>query len=144
MSWFNIYGFAAILLIMIPNVLFAVKNKDGFENKPCAKYVEVIEQIGRFGCFGFMIFNIPYTYFGWWFNGAFTVYIVALFGFTAVYCAIWAVFFKKNCLFRALALSIIPSVIFIFCGTTILSVPLIIAAVLFAPSHIYISYINAA
>lgn len=144
MSWFNIYGFAAILLIMVPNVLFAVKNKDGFANKPCAKYVEVIEQIGRFGCFGFMIFNIPYTYFGWWFNGAFTVYIVALFGFTAVYCAIWAVFFKKNCLFRALALSIIPSVIFIFCGITILSVPLIIAAVLFAPSHIYISYINAA
>lgn len=102
MSWFNIYGFAAILLIMIPNVLFAVKNKDGFANKPCAKYVEVIEQIGRFGCFGFMIFNIPYTYSGWWFNGAFTVYIVALFGFTAVYCAIWAFFSKRTACFALL------------------------------------------
>ena len=144
MSWFNYIGLIIIAVITIPNVVFAMTNKDGFENKYKNKSVETLEQIGRFACFILMIFNIPYTYFGWWFNGAFTVYIVALFGFTAVYCAIWAFFFKKNCLFRALALSIIPSAIFIFCGITILSVPLIIAAVLFAPSHIYISYINAA
>lgn len=49
---------------MIPNIVFAMKCKDGFENKWENKAVEIIEQIGRFGCFTFMIFNIPNTYFG--------------------------------------------------------------------------------
>ena len=49
---------------MIPNVVFAIKCKDGFDNKWNNKYVEVTEQVGRLGCFGFMIINIPGTCFG--------------------------------------------------------------------------------
>ena len=33
MGWFNYYGLIVIILIMIPNMVFAAKNKDGFENK---------------------------------------------------------------------------------------------------------------
>lgn len=61
---------------MIPNVIFAIKCKDGFENKWNNKFVETIEQIGRFCCFGFMIINIPKTYFGWWSNEVFTLYLI--------------------------------------------------------------------
>lgn len=50
--------------------------------------------------------------------------------------------FKKNSVFRALALSIIPSMLFLFSGIMSRSVLLIIASVLFAPSHIVISYKN--
>ena len=97
---------------MIPNIIFAFKCKDGFVNKWENKYVDVMEQVGRFGCFGFMIINIPGTWFGWWSD-------------------------------EALALSIIPSFLFLFSGIMSRSVLLIIAAVLFAPSHIVISYRNA-
>lgn len=33
MSWFNYIGLIVIAVITIPNVVFAMTNKDGFENK---------------------------------------------------------------------------------------------------------------
>ena len=143
MEWFNVYGLIFIAVIMIPNIIFAIKCKDGFENKWNNKIVEVIEQIGRFGCFGFMIINIPGISFGWWSEAAFKIYLIADAVLVLLYCIIWIICFKKNSMFRALALSVIPSVLFLFSGIMSRSVLLIIASVLFAPAHITISYKNA-
>ena len=33
MKWFDPVGLAIIAVIMVPNVVFAIKHKDGFENK---------------------------------------------------------------------------------------------------------------
>ena len=120
----------------------AIKCKDGFDNKWNNKYVEVTEQVGRLGCFGFMIINIPGTWFGWWSDEAFALYLIVDTILVMLYCAIWIICFKKNSVFRALALSIIPSMLFLFSGIMSRSVLLIIASVLFAPSHIVISYKN--
>ena len=65
MDWFNVFGLVFIAVIMIPNIIFAIKNKEGFENKRKNRFLEVAEQIGRIGCFVFMIINIPGTWFGW-------------------------------------------------------------------------------
>lgn len=143
MKVINIYGLLFIAIIMIPNVVFAIKCRDGFSNRKINKYLEVAEQIGRFGCFGFMIFNIPGTCFGWRSDEAFTVYLIANGLLTAAYCLIWIICFNKNSLFKSLALSVIPSVIFLLDGIMTRSVLLILSAVLFAPSHIMISYKNA-
>ena len=142
MEWFNVFGLIFIAVIMIPNVVFAIKCKDGFDNKWNNKYVEVTEQVGRLGCFGFMIINIPGTWFGWWSDEAFALYLIVDTILVMLYCAIWIICFKKNSVFRALALSIIPSMLFLFSGIMSRSVLLIIASVLFAPSHIVISYKN--
>lgn len=143
MEWFNVFGLAFIVVIMIPNIIFAIRCKEGFENKWNNKLIELIEQIGRFGCFGFMIINIQGTWFGWWSDDVFSIYLIINTLLVAVYCAIWIVCWKKNNIFRALALSIIPSVLFIFSGIMSRSVLLVIASILFAPSHILISYKNA-
>lgn len=143
MNWLNIFGLIMVAVIMIPNILFAMKCKDGFVNKWNNKFVETVEQIGRFGCFGFMIINIPGTWFGWWSDEAFAVYLVVDALLVTLYCVIWAICFRKSSVFRALALSIIPSVLFLFSGIMSRSILLTIAAVLFAPSHILISYQNA-
>lgn len=143
MEWFNVFGLGFVIVLLIPNILFAMKCKEGFENKWNNKFVEVIEQIGRFGCLGFMIINIPGTWFGWWSDEAFAIYLIVDTILTIAYCAIWAVCFKKNNVFRALALSVIPSLLFLFSGIMSRSILLIIASVLFAPSHIMISYKNA-
>ena len=143
MEWFNVFGLVFIVVIMIPNIIFAVRCKDGFENKWNNKAIEMIEQIGRFGCIGFMIFNVPGTWFGWWSNEAFAIYLIIDFLLIFLYCAIWFIFWKKNNVFRALALSIIPSVIFLFSGIMSRSILLIFATILFAPAHILISYKNA-
>ena len=143
MGWLNIFGLCIASVILIPNIVFAMKCKDGFENKWHNKYVEIAEQIGRFGCFGFMIFNIPGTWFGWWSDEAFAVWLVVDALLVGLYCLVWIVCFRKTGLFRALALSILPSVLFLFSGIMTRSVLLTISALLFAPAHIAISWQNA-
>lgn len=142
MEWFNIFGTLFIIIIMIPNIVYALKCKDGFENNWNNKIVETIEQIGRFGCFGFMIINIPETWFGWWSDEAFALYLIVNVVLITCYCGIWIICFRKDTVFKALALSIIPSIIFLFSGVMSRSVLLIISSILFAPAHIMISYKN--
>ena len=143
MEWINPFGLVFMAVILIPNIVFALKCKDGFANKWENKTVQIIEQVGRFGCFGFMIVNIPGTCLGWWSDEAFALYLIADTLLVLLYCLIWIVCFQKNSLFRALALSIIPSILFLFSGMISRSVLLILSAALFAPSHIAISYKNA-
>ena len=143
MEWFNIFGLIVIIIIMIPNIVFAIKCKDGFQNKFNNKVIEIIEQIGRFGCMAFMVINIPKTWLGWWNDEAFSTYLVINIISVILYCLIWITYFKKNSVFKALSLSIIPSFIFLFSGIMTRSILLIISAVIFAPSHIIISYNNA-
>ena len=143
MEWFNVFGLVFITVIMIPNIIFAVKHKDAFENRNQNKAIEIIEQIGRFGCFGFMIFNIPSTWFGWWSDEAFAIYLLVDALLIVLYLTLWIVCWRKNNVFRALALSIIPSVIFLFSGIMCRLLLLIISSLLFAPTHIFISYKNA-
>ena len=143
MEWFNIFGLAFITAIMIPNIIFALKHKEAFENRYHNKTIEIIEQIGRFGCFGFMIFNIPTTWFGWWSDEAFAIYLMVDAVLIVLYCTIWVIYWRKNNVFKAMALSIIPSAIFLFSGIMCRSILLIISSLLFAPAHIFISYKNA-
>ena len=143
MEWLNVFGLMIMAVIMIPNIVFAIKCKDGFENKWKNKIVEAAEQIGRFGCFGFMIVQIPGTWFGWWSDEAFALYLTVDVVLAALYCLIWMVWFKKKSVFKALALSILPSALFLFSGVMSRSVLLTLSAIVFAPSHIAVSYKNA-
>ena len=106
MEWFNPFGLVFITIIMIPNVVFAIRCKDGFTNNYRNKTVELVEQIGRFGCFGFMIFNIPGTWFGWASNESFALYLILDALLVALYCILWIVCWKKNGIFKAFTLSI--------------------------------------
>ena len=143
MEYVNIFGIAFVAIIMIPNIIFAVKNKEEFNNKWKSRFAEITEQIGRLGCFAFMIINIPGTWFGWWSEEGFALYLIGDSLLVIAYCVIWCICFNKNSLFRALSLSIIPSVLFMFSGIMSRSVLLVISSLLFAPSHIMISYKNA-
>lgn len=142
MDWLNIYGLFIVATIMIPNIVFAIKCKDGFVNYWHNKAIETLEQIGRFGCFGLMILTIPGTYYGFWFGNALPVYLIINSILVVTYCTVWCICFKQNSVFRALALSIIPSIVFLFSGVMFLSVPLITFALVFAPCHILLSYKN--
>ena len=143
MNWINPYGLFFMAVILIPNIVFAVKCPQGFENTWENKTVERLEQIGRFGCFGFMVIHIPGTWFGFPSDEAFAIYLMADAALIACYCLIWILCFRKNGLFRALALSILPSLVFLLSGILSRSPLLILSALLFAPCHILLSYKNA-
>ena len=140
MGWFNYYGLAIMAIIMIPNIIYAIKHKDDVANVNLSKAIAVLEQIGRYGCFALMIFNIPYTYFNFWFSHALTVYLSVNGGLCAAYLILWAICWKRNDKLKALSLSILPSCIFIFSGIVLAYIPLIAFAVVFAVAHIYVSY----
>ncbi len=50
-KYLNYWGLIFVILILIPNIVFAITCKDGFENRYQNKLVESLEQIGRVGCF---------------------------------------------------------------------------------------------
>lgn len=143
MDWFNYYGLIIIAIIMIPNMVFAIKHKDGFANKYKNKAVEVMEQIGRYACFALMIFNVPYTYLGFWFEHALVVYLTANGVLCLSYLVFWVVCWNRNGKLKALSLSIIPTVIFLFSGVMLANLPLIVFAILFGVNHILLSCKNA-
>ncbi len=139
MSFF-VYGLVIVLIILVPNVVFALCNKDGFENNWHNKAVEILEQVGRFGCMIFMFIVIPEISFSS--DESFALYIIVNMALLLLYCLLWIVFFKKDNMAKAVFLSVIPSVIFLFSGIISFNIPLIIAAVIFSPCHILISVKN--
>lgn len=137
MSWFNIYGLIVMVLIMIPNIVYSIKIKSSWSYHN--KALETFEQIGRYGCFAFMIFNIPYTYQDFIMQNGLCVYLVVNGLLILSYCISWIVLFNKITITRQLLLSILPSLIFLFSGIMLLSIPLLVFSVIFAPTHIFIS-----
>lgn len=138
----NFYGLAIVALIMIPNVVFAMKTKDGFENLWHNKAVETLEQIGRFGCFGFSFINVPHTVAGLP-DGALPIYLSVSGILLFLYIGGWVLLWKKPGLCRAILLSLLPSVLFLFDGIICRSLLLTVAALEFTPCHILISCKNA-
>lgn len=143
MSWFNYYALAIIVMILLPNIVYAITHKEGFSNAYHNKTVTVLEQIGRYGCMAFMVFNIPYTCFGFWFEHALAVYLSVNGGLCLAYLVFWAVCWTKNGKLKALSLSVLPSAVFLFSGVVVANIPLIVFAVLFGANHILLSYKNA-
>lgn len=144
MKWINVYGLVMIAVIMMPNMVFAAKCRDGFENLWHSRFVEIAEQTGRFSCFALMIFNIPGIYMGFETDTALHIYLIADGLLIAAYCLIWIIFFRKPGMFRAVALSVLPSAVFLVSGIMSRYILLVIAAAVFAPAHILLSCKNAA
>ena len=142
MNWFNVYGLAAVVILLAPNLLYALLCKDAFVDSRRNRAAEIAEQIGRYGCMGTMIFNIPGTWFGFYFAAGELVYLIGNGVLLLLYCLTWIVFRKRRNLTKTLLLSMLPSVLFLFSGILIASVPLMAFAVVFAVSHILISVKN--
>lgn len=143
MGWFNYYGLIFVTILMVPNIIYAIKNKNSFNGNYHNKTAEVFEQIGRYACFILMVFNIPYTWIGFWFCYGLIVYLVVNSVLVFAYCIIWIVLWKKSCMVKALLLSAIPSCMFVFSGVMIASIPLILFSIIFAVCHILISVKNS-
>ena len=48
-NWINIYGGIVVALMLIPNIIFAIKNKEQKPNKS-NRIINIIEQISRYAC----------------------------------------------------------------------------------------------
>lgn len=140
-GWINGFGAIIIIVMMIPNILFAVKNKD-MTNRCDNRMMNVIEQIGRYACLVLMWLPLLVWKFG--FRSVFEMfaYIIGSGILLTVYLVIWVLYFKKPTMRTAVSLAVIPTIIFLLCGILLRHWLLVAAALLFGVGHIYVTMKN--
>ena len=140
-EWFNYYGLIIMVLMIVPNIIFAITHKN---NQPqVIKTIEALEQIGRYGCFALMIFNIPFVCSGFYFESAELVYLVTNGILICSYLIIWIICWNRYMMFRLYALSILPTAIFVFSSIILGYYLLLLFSIIFGICHIYISVNNS-
>ena len=140
-EWFNYYGLIIMVLMIVPNIIFAITHKN---NQPQVnKTIEALEQVGRYGCFALMIFNIPFVCSGFYFESAELVYLVTNGILICSYLLIWTICWNRHMKFRSYALSILPTAIFVFSSIILGYYLLLLFSIIFGICHIYISVNNS-
>lgn len=140
-GFLNLTGFIIISLMMIPNIIFALRNSS-MENKCTLKPMLIIEQVGRYGSILLMIFPILVWKFGFASPEGLIIWTVLCAVMLLAYYICWIYYFRKPSLGTALWLAILPSVIFILRGIFLRHWLLTAFGVIFAIAHIYITWFN--
>ena len=140
-SVINIFGLIIVILILVPNIIYAIKVKDP-ENKCQNKFMNILEQIGRYGCMFLMAFNIGIAEFGFKSVGMILTYLFGNGILLISYWVIWALYFKRPVYWEQIALAVIPTIIFLLSGITMLHILLIIFGIIFGVGHIYVTHQN--
>ena len=141
-GWINLFGGIFVILMLIPNIVYAVKNKD--EKNLCSnKFMNIIEQIGRYTCIVLMWFPLLVWKFGFSTSTEMVIYMLLNILLLFAYWILFAIYMKKKKMGLALSLAIIPSCIFLFSGILLRHWLLVGFACLFATGHIFVTYINA-
>ena len=141
-GWINVFGTGWVILMLIPNIICALKNK-GEKNLCESPAMNVIEQIGRYGCIVLMWLPLLVKKFA--FAGVFEM-LLYLAGNGILLLAYWiafAVWMKHRSVGLALTLAILPACIFLQSGILLRHWLLVGFAVLFAVGHIYVTLQNA-
>ncbi len=140
-GWINLIGAVFVILILIPNIIYALKTKN--RKQPEArvpKAVYILEQIGRYACMVLMWLPLLVWEFGFSPSALLTVYALGNFALLIAYYVVWVVYAKKHTLPTAMALAILPTAIFLLSGVTLRHPLLIAAAVVFGLPHCLITY----
>lgn len=132
-------GFMAV--IMLPNIYYAAKCRD-VENKCKNRIANIFEQIGRYSAFSLMILSFGKK-FGFSSRNGFVIWLIISVSLIMAYLICWIFYFKNQTFNLSMALAILPAVLFTETGLMLKYWPLTAAAVIFAFSHIYVTYKNA-
>lgn len=162
-NWINVYGLGSVLLLLAPNILYAVRC--GGEKNLCTnRLMNGLEQAGRYGSMFFMVVCVGGE-FGFGSVSEFLCYAWGSLGILAAYWTAWALYFRKvgipilakkgaiavflagerevkGVLALKGALVLLPVCLFLLCGVTLRYVPLILSGVVFAAGHSYVTWKN--
>ena len=142
-GWINVFGAVIVILMTVPNIVYAIKNKD--EKNACTNaFMNFIEQIGRYACIVLMWLPLVVWKFGFADVPEMFVYLAGNAILVAAYIAVFITYFKKRTKRRALILAVLPACIFLLSGITLRHWLLVGFAVLFAVGHIYVTQKNSA
>ena len=141
-GWINLFGGIIVLLMLIPNIVYALKNRE--ERNLCTNRVmNVVEQAGRYGCIVWMWLPLLVWKFGFRSASEMLLYFLGNGVLLMAYWLVFARYMRKKTAKRALVLTILPACIFLLSGLLLRHWLLVGFGLLFAVGHIYVTTINA-
>ena len=140
-NWINIFGGVVVALMLIPNIIYALKNNEETSEKSNI-VARMTEQVGRYACMLLMIVPLFVGEFGFSPLELMFNYLIGNFILLVFYYIFWVLYSKSKSLDKALALAVIPALIFINSAISVKHWTLLVFALIFGVSHIYITYIN--
>ena len=142
-GWINVFGAIIVVLMLVPHVVYALKNR-GEENRCTNRWMNLLEQIGRYGCIAFMWFPLLVGKFSFRSVPEMTLYLGGNGALLAVYWFVYARYLRERTRQRALTLAVVPACIFLMSGLLLRHWLLVIFALFFAVGHIYVTTQNVA
>ena len=140
-NWINGFGAAFVLLLLVPNVFWALRHR-GQKNLCQNRVMNALEQVGRYACIVLMWLPLLVWEFGFRSETAMALYLVGNLLLTAAYWTVFALHMKKEKKARALALAVLPACVFLLSGITLRHWLLAGFALLFAGAHLYVTVKN--
>lgn len=140
-DWLNEFGLVFVVLLLIPNIIYAIKTKKQ-ENKCTNRFMNILEQIGRYGCMFLMVFHIGIAEYGFFSVHAFVIYLVGNAVLMISYWVVWMLYFHEQTYRKQMVLAMIPTCLFLLSGITMLHCFLMLFAVIFGIGHLYVTNKN--
>ena len=141
-GWINVFGAVIVVLMLIPNIVYAIKNK-GEENLCANRFMNIVEQVGRYACIVLMWMPLLVWKFGFASVLDMMLYMACNGLLLAAYWIAFAFYMKRRTVRLAIVLAVLPSCIFLLSGILLQHWLLVAFAILFAIGHIYVTYKNA-
>lgn len=141
LNFINAAGGILVALMLAPNLVYAIRCPGG-ENKCKNKWMNFLEQIGRYGSMALMILPLGMREFGFSSVAAMLVYLFGNGGLLLAYWVCWIFYFRKPSRKWAMALAVLPTCIFFLSGITLGHWLLVFAAILFGAGHLYVTSEN--
>ena len=141
-GWINLFGAGIVVLIMIPNIIYAARQKQDETQIEVPHGLSACEQVGRYGCIILMWLPLLVWKFGFGSVEEFLIYLIGNGALLLCYYLSWMLYSRKKTLSVAMALAIIPTAIFLLSGILLQHWLLVAFAILFGFAHCTITYMT--
>ena len=141
-GWINLFGGIIVVLILIPNIVYALKKQGHDDETSVPKILSVCEQIGRYSCMILMWLPLLVWKFGFESAEELLFYLFLNGILILTYYLGWILYSKKPTLKSGVVLAVVPAAAFLISGLLLRHWLLVGAAVLFGISHGRITYIT--
>ena len=141
-GWINLFGAGIIVLIMIPNIIYAAGQKQDETQIEVPRGLSACEQVGRYGCIILMWLPLLVWKCGFGSVEVFLIYLIGNGALLLCYYLSWMLYSRKKTLSVAMALAIIPTAIFLLSGILLQHWLLVAFAILFGACHCTITYMT--
>lgn len=140
-GWIKISGLLFVLLILLPNVFYAVKHPGG-RNLCRNKLINILEQVGRYGCMALMVFDFGLFRLGFSSVAAFLGYYIGNAVLIVLYWICWVPYWRSRKRGWAVSLAVLPALVFFLSGITAGNTVLAVLGVLFCVAHVWVTLCN--